>query len=638
MLSADISNWVNNCLGGFTGLWATSAAGAVLDDYSAGNVACSSLFTPTPAPTSTPVPTATSSPGSPGLCPFPAVGVADNFNRPDGTSLLGAWFGGITNYAVANNQLSVNGTGDSLMAWNSLLGSDQEASVKIASYNASSSAIRLFLKVQDGNLGSPHILVGYLPSQNRIQVLTYDPAVGFLERGSYPITLQPGDVLGARALSTGFVDAFINGNKVLSADITNWVNNALGGFTGLWTTNAAGTVLDDYSAGNVACSAAPTSTPGAASATPTPTPTATPPLVPPGLCPFPAVGVSDDFNRPDGTSLVGAWFGGVSNFAVANNQLSINGAGDSLMAWNSLLGTDQEASVRIASYNASSSAIRLFLKVADGNLGNAHILVGYLPSQNRIQVLTFEPGIGFLERGSYPVTLQPGDVLGARALSAGFVEAYVNSNKVLNINISGWVNNAAGGFTGLWATSAAGAVLDNYAAGNVACTIAATPTSTPGAATVTPTPTATSTPVPGTATATPTATSTPVPGTATATRTPTATSTPVPGTATATRTPTATSTPVPGTATATRTPTATSTPLPGPQVTSFTLINADTDQPVPGYDPIPNNATINLTTLGVPRINVRANVSGPVVSVRFGLNSNTNYRTENTSAICLGKR
>ncbi len=72
-----------------------------------------------------------------------------------------------------------------------------------------------------------------------------------------------------------------------------------------------------------------------------------------------------------------------------------------------------------------------------------------------------------------------------------------------------------------------------------------------------------------------------------------------------------------------------------PTVVSFTLINADTNQPVPGFNPIANNATINPAALGIPRINIRANVGGPVQSVRFGLNTNSNFLVENIEPYAL---
>jgi hypothetical protein len=55
-----------------------------------------------------------------------------------------------------------------------------------------------------------------------------------------------------------------------------------------------------------------------------------------------------------------------------------------------------------------------------------------------------------------------------------------------------------------------------------------------------------------------------------------------------------------------------------PRVTSFTLINADTDQPIAGFDPIPQNATLNLGALPTRHLNVRANAPA-VDSVRFTL-------------------
>jgi PKD repeat protein len=49
-------------------------------------------------------------------------------------------------------------------------------------------------------------------------------------------------------------------------------------------------------------------------------------------------------------------------------------------------------------------------------------------------------------------------------------------------------------------------------------------------------------------------------------------------------------------------------------VVSFTLINAATDQPFPGFESVQNGATILLSSLGTaPQINVRANVSGGTV-------------------------
>jgi hypothetical protein len=72
-------------------------------------------------------------------------------------------------------------------------------------------------------------------------------------------------------------------------------------------------------------------------------------------------------------------------------------------------------------------------------------------------------------------------------------------------------------------------------------------------------------------------------------------------------------------------------------VISFTLINADTDQPIATFDPLNDGATLNLATLPTRNLNIRANTSPAIVgSVRFGWNTNSNYRTQNDAPYALG--
>ena len=52
-----------------------------------------------------------------------------------------------------------------------------------------------------------------------------------------------------------------------------------------------------------------------------------------------------------------------------------------------------------------------------------------------------------------------------------------------------------------------------------------------------------------------------------------------------------------------------------PTVTSLTLIDAYEDEPIAGFDPIPDGAVINLNELPTTRLSVRANTAGPVESV-----------------------
>ncbi|TGE27561.1 PQQ-dependent sugar dehydrogenase [Hymenobacter metallicola] len=74
----------------------------------------------------------------------------------------------------------------------------------------------------------------------------------------------------------------------------------------------------------------------------------------------------------------------------------------------------------------------------------------------------------------------------------------------------------------------------------------------------------------------------------------------------------------------------------GQAVASFTLLNADTDQPIVGYDPLPAGAVLNLATLPSRNLSIRANTNpGTVGSVRFAYDANANFRTENTVPYAL---
>src|SRR6266545_1203611 len=67
-------------------------------------------------------------------------------------------------------------------------------------------------------------------------------------------------------------------------------------------------------------------------------------------------------------------------------------------------------------------------------------------------------------------------------------------------------------------------------------------------------------------------------------------------------------------------------------VNSLTLINADTNQPI---RVLVAEDAIDFATLGTHNLNIRADTSADVKSVRFGLDSNSSYRTENTAPFAL---
>jgi glucose/arabinose dehydrogenase/chitodextrinase len=97
--------------------------------------------------------------------------------------------------------------------------------------------------------------------------------------------------------------------------------------------------------------------------------------------------------------------------------------------------------------------------------------------------------------------------------------------------------------------------------------------------------------------------------------------------------PTATQAPSP-------TPTGTLTPTPttssGQSTTSYTLINADTNQPITGFNPISPNANFELNTLPTRHLNIRANTSPLTVgSVKFAYDTNLSYQIENNAPYAI---
>lgn len=69
-------------------------------------------------------------------------------------------------------------------------------------------------------------------------------------------------------------------------------------------------------------------------------------------------------------------------------------------------------------------------------------------------------------------------------------------------------------------------------------------------------------------------------------------------------------------------------------VTGFTLVDAGTDQVIPGYDPIPDGAVLHLGELP-KHLNVRANTVGSLESIRFFYTGKPGSRTENVAPYAL---
>ncbi|MCB1197799.1 MAG: DUF5060 domain-containing protein [Deltaproteobacteria bacterium] len=74
---------------------------------------------------------------------------------------------------------------------------------------------------------------------------------------------------------------------------------------------------------------------------------------------------------------------------------------------------------------------------------------------------------------------------------------------------------------------------------------------------------------------------------------------------------------------------------PLPQIAKLVLVDADTDQPIPGYDPLMPGANIDLAVVG-QNLNILA-VTQPTTigSVVFGFNSNNMYRIESSAPYAI---
>jgi hypothetical protein len=71
-------------------------------------------------------------------------------------------------------------------------------------------------------------------------------------------------------------------------------------------------------------------------------------------------------------------------------------------------------------------------------------------------------------------------------------------------------------------------------------------------------------------------------------------------------------------------------------VSTFSLVNADTDQPVAAFDPLMDGAAIDLSTLATNNLSIRANVDAPVGSVVFELTgAATHSQTESVAPYAL---
>jgi len=218
---------------------ATPAAATATPTTAATATAAVTPVGPTAAPSATP---------TPGSAGFPAQPVLDSFNRADG-GLGGAWAGATGGYAIVNNQVNA-GSGGAIFQ-PVLFGAAQEAYVTLTQIDPTAAEIDLLLKSQSSTTWGNGVLeVWYQPALGRVQVWTYSPAQGWVQRGAdLPVTFAAGDRFGARVSATGLVEVYRNDTLLGTRDAGSWTFATSSGYVGVWLDNAGATRLDDFGGG-----------------------------------------------------------------------------------------------------------------------------------------------------------------------------------------------------------------------------------------------------------------------------------------------------------------------------------------------------------------------------------------------------
>jgi len=394
----------------------------------------------TPTPTSTSASTFTSTPTAIPSGDFPGTSVLDDFNRANG--LIGSnWSGNTSGYNISSNQLSVDYSGSNTdLYWkNEPFGANQEAYVTFHHADPIGGEQMLLLKAQSNNTWGDGVLeVVYDAPNQRVQIWTWEWPQGWVQHGAdIPVTFADGDTFGARALATGIVEVYRNGDLLEVRDITAWSHYTDGGYVGLWFIDSDDAVLDDFGGGTV----------------PNMTVSGLPTL--------------DDFNRANGAP-GSSWSGSTTKYSISSNQLLVGSAtyGNEIY-WNpASFDADQEAHFTFSQVNTSATAQGLALKIQNGGAGLLE--VSYVPSLNAVQVWTYTPLQGWVQRGTkIPARFLNGDQFSARAFADGTVAVYRNGNLLGIRNVTSWPYYASGGYIGVGFVNASGAKVDDFSGGTI---------------------------------------------------------------------------------------------------------------------------------------------------------------------------
>ncbi len=185
--------------------------------------------------------------------PMLACPLLDNFNRANTKSGLGNdWAGAANTYRIINHQVEAFSTASTVF-WNRtpfLFGPDQVACVQLAPVSRFNGHFALILKAQNINdYSNGMILVSYNTATQQALVETIEPGQdGWMVRLAIAETFAAGDVLGARASTTGWVFVYRNNVLIGAAPTSHFFTNR-GGRIGFWLFESEGARIDDFGGG-----------------------------------------------------------------------------------------------------------------------------------------------------------------------------------------------------------------------------------------------------------------------------------------------------------------------------------------------------------------------------------------------------
>ena len=176
----------------------------------------------------------------------------------------------------------------------------------------------------------------------------------------------------------------------------------------------------------------------------------------------------DSFNRPDG-ALGPLWAGHTDGYGIVEQHVDVGSGGP--VYWSSNpFGVNQEACVTFVAVDPDGPLQGVLLKVQQGDWRNGVVAISYDARRGKIIVATHEPGLGHTvdsARGIFNATLSAGDQLGARSLSNGTVQVYVNGLLVGKASVGAFFIDKSGAI-GLAFANADRAMFDDFAGGTVA--------------------------------------------------------------------------------------------------------------------------------------------------------------------------